>query len=73
MCRDFSNGYLVAEILSRYFPAEINLCSFDNGVALSKKIDNWEQITKFLERHGIPVPKVRCIVYGVGVTCCTEN
>ncbi|KRX05819.1 Calponin homology domain [Pseudocohnilembus persalinus] len=48
--RDLQNGFIVAEILSRYFPKEISIYSFDNGLKLEKKKDNWEQISKFLRK-----------------------
>ena len=48
--RDFSNGYIVAEILSRYW-SEVSLHSFDNGSALLCKADNWAQIEKHCKRH----------------------
>jgi hypothetical protein len=37
-----ANGFLVAEILSRYFPKEINTYTFDNGLKREKRRDNWE-------------------------------
>jgi CH-like domain in sperm protein len=46
--RDFSNGFLVAEVLSRYFPSELSLHSFDNMASnVLRKRDNWSLLDKF--------------------------
>ena len=51
--RDFSNGFLVAEIISRYYCKEVHMHSFDNGTAVIAKKDNWAQIMKILSRVGL--------------------
>jgi hypothetical protein len=55
--RDFANGWLIAEILSRYFKGEIYMHSFDNGTSLAKKIANWELLERFFERHEMAVDR----------------
>ncbi|XP_012626173.2 spermatogenesis-associated protein 4 [Microcebus murinus] len=55
--RDFSNGFLIAEIFSIYYPWELKLSSFENGTSLKVKLDNWAQLEKFLERKKIKLPK----------------
>lgn len=40
--RDLANGFVVAEILSRYYPKEINTGSIDNGLKRERRKDNWE-------------------------------
>ncbi|KAK7922217.1 hypothetical protein WMY93_009119 [Mugilogobius chulae] len=51
--RDFSNGYLVAEILSRFYPKVFLLYSYKNGAGLSIKLDNWRRIQKFSQKLNI--------------------
>ena len=40
--RDIANGFIVAEILSRYCPKEVKIYTFDNGLKKDKRKDNWE-------------------------------
>lgn len=47
--RDLTNGFTVAEILSRY-DKEVAMHSFDTGMAMTRRIDNWHQIQKILQR-----------------------
>ncbi len=53
--RDFANGYLIAEILNRYYKSDITLHSFDLGQSASKKADNWMQIEKLCAKKGHPI------------------
>lgn len=53
--RDLSNGFLVAEILSRYYPSEVAMHSFDNSVSLERKRSNWKLLSKLLVKKGIPI------------------
>ncbi|XP_037686976.1 spermatogenesis-associated protein 4 [Choloepus didactylus] len=55
--RDFSNGYLIAEIFSIYYPLDLKLSSFENGTSLKVKLDNWAQLEKFLSRKKFKLPK----------------
>uniref|UniRef100_A0A8C9A6B7 Spermatogenesis-associated protein 4 n=1 Tax=Prolemur simus TaxID=1328070 RepID=A0A8C9A6B7_PROSS len=55
--RDFSNGFLIAEIFSVYYPWELKLSSFENGTSLKVKLDNWAQLEKFLARKNFRLPK----------------
>lgn len=44
--RDFSNGFLIAEIFCIHYPWDLKLSSFQNGTSLKVKLDNWAQLEK---------------------------
>jgi len=51
--RDFANGFLVAEIYSRYYDREVQMHGFTNGTAKRIKDDNWYQLDKFFRKSKI--------------------
>ncbi|KAI3351473.1 hypothetical protein L3Q82_020322, partial [Scortum barcoo] len=55
--RDFSNGYLVAEIFSRYYPQDFPVHSYDRGTSLPAKQRNWSQIEKSLQKQNLHLMK----------------
>ena len=57
VCSDFANGFLVAEILSRYYKSDVSLHSFDNGLGLVKRIENWALLEKFLRKLNSPIDR----------------
>ncbi|KAM7111056.1 spermatogenesis-associated protein 4 [Molossus nigricans] len=60
--RDFSNGFLIAEIFTIYYPWDLTLSSFENGTSLKVKLDNWAQLEKFLAKRKIRLPQE--LIYG---------
>nr|XP_025960967.1 spermatogenesis-associated protein 4 [Dromaius novaehollandiae] len=49
--RDFSNGYLVAEILSCYYPGDIQRRAYGNGSSLAAKLSNWSRLRRFFAKQ----------------------
>lgn len=54
--RDCANGFLVAELLSRYFPKDVNMRSYENGRSSHFRNDNWMQIQDACRKHGFQLP-----------------
>jgi len=54
---DFSNGYLVAEILSWYHPKEIKMHSYNNGTSIQSKILNWRLLETFFRNKNYSIDK----------------
>ncbi|XP_003387695.1 PREDICTED: spermatogenesis-associated protein 4-like isoform X2 [Amphimedon queenslandica] len=55
--RDFSNGYLVAEILAWYYPHDLQMHSFSNGTSLTARQGNWEQLERLFLKEKFDIPK----------------
>jgi len=53
--RAFNNGFLIAEIFSRYFPADISMHTFSNTENYGRKRDNWAQLQLFFNRRKVPI------------------
>ncbi len=39
--RDLANGFVAAEMLQRYYPKEVNIFTYYNGLNVLQKKDNW--------------------------------
>ncbi|XP_027693432.1 spermatogenesis-associated protein 4 [Vombatus ursinus] len=55
--RDFSNGFLLAEIFSFYYPLDLKLVSFENGNSIKSKLANWAQLEKFFSKKHLKISK----------------
>ncbi|XP_026186380.1 spermatogenesis-associated protein 4 [Mastacembelus armatus] len=55
--RNLSNGYLVAEIFSHYYPQAFPDHFYDKGTSLSAKQKNWSRIERSLQKHNLQLMK----------------
>ena len=55
--RDIANGFIVAEILFRYFPSEVAIHAFDRGIGMAAREANWALLSKLLSKLKVPVPR----------------
>lgn len=62
-CRDFSNGFLFAEILCRYYPADVQMHSFENVTSIERKRANWVVLERLFK-------VCRCLNVLAGLSCC---
>jgi len=52
---DLTNGYLVAEIFSWYYPQEIQMHMYNNGASLESKLQNWSLLKNFIKREKLEI------------------
>lgn len=52
--RDFCSGYLMAEVLSRYYAADVSMHSYANVTSSERKKQNWALLWKLfmVQRDG---------------------
>jgi len=55
--RDLTNGWFTAEIVSRYYPKDVNMMNFENGTRMEAKVDNWEQLFRIFKKKGLQITK----------------
>eukprot|EP00828_Plagiopyla_frontata_P044090 TRINITY_DN708_c0_g1_i1.p1 TRINITY_DN708_c0_g1~~TRINITY_DN708_c0_g1_i1.p1 ORF type:complete len:736 (+),score=116.88 TRINITY_DN708_c0_g1_i1:25-2232(+) len=51
--RDLANGFIIAEIISRYYPSLFDINKFNTSNGLREKKMNWEFIAKLLQKKEI--------------------
>jgi hypothetical protein len=49
--KDMSNGFLLAEIISRYEPGRIPMHAFENTHNNARRDNNWTQLALFFKKH----------------------
>ena len=57
--RDFSNGYLIAQLLHRYRPDAIDLHHYRTGSSLDHRLSNWAVLERAMVKLGLSVPRAQ--------------
>lgn len=71
--RDFTNGFLIAEIFARYFPHDISMHTFENGTKAACRNDNWEQLFRFFRKKQIPLGRLDFEPVNQGIIGAAQN
>ncbi|KAK9810579.1 hypothetical protein WJX73_001699 [Symbiochloris irregularis] len=58
--RDFSNGFLVAEICCHYLPSDFALYSYEKVESAQRKADNWRLLERQFKRLDFPITPQQC-------------
>ena len=53
--KDLSNGFVLAEILSRFYPGQVPMHSFDNSQKKDRKQNNWNLLDKIFQKQGLNI------------------
>jgi hypothetical protein len=63
--KDMSNGFLIAEIISRYEPGKIPMHAFENTQNASRRDNNWTQLQLFFKKYTIRDIKIGAEEYSM--------
>lgn len=55
--RDFANGFLIAEMISKYYPQEVQMHGYDTGTGKAAKQNNWTLLEKIFSKHHLDISK----------------
>lgn len=53
--RDLNNGFLIADIFSRYYPDYLSMHAFDNSHNTIRKKNNWYLLARFFKAKNIKI------------------
>ncbi|KAK9849001.1 hypothetical protein WJX84_005072 [Apatococcus fuscideae] len=53
--RDLADGCILAEILSKYLPKDVQLHAFERATSRQRKKANWKLLTKILKSYRFPI------------------
>ena len=71
--RNFSNGYLLGEILQWYYPVDIQLSLFQANFTSAAKRHNWNIINALVKKRKLPIKKdsINDLTNAVLLSCVT--
>ncbi len=60
-----SNGFLIAEIFSWYYPEDIRISAFNTGLSLDSKMTNWSIIKRVIHIFYSTIAKLKTLVQNI--------